>query len=81
MKTVHRSGAALPRSGVERPERFPGFPVVPLSNAPPTRAAATRVTSRRNRLNYFIYHYAELEGKALALTSAFSFQDRSISKD
>ena len=30
-------------------------------------------------LNYFIYPYAELDGKPVALTSAFSFQDRPIS--
>lgn len=30
-------------------------------------------------LNYFIYPYAEVDGKPVALTSAFSFQDRPIS--
>jgi transglutaminase-like putative cysteine protease len=34
---------------------------------------------KESPLNYFIYPYAELDGKPLALPSAFSFQDRPIS--
>lgn len=33
------------------------------------------------RLNYFIYPYAEVDGKPLALESQFSFQDRMTSSD
>ena len=32
-------------------------------------------------LNYFIYPYAELDGKPLALEFQFSFQDRASSSD
>ena len=34
-----------------------------------------------NPLNYFVYPYAELDGKPLALESKFSFQDRMSSSD
>jgi transglutaminase-like putative cysteine protease len=36
---------------------------------------------RGEPLNYFIYPYAEVDGKALALESKFSFQDRMASSD
>ncbi len=32
-------------------------------------------------LNYFIYPYAELDGKPFAVESKFSFQDRTSSSD
>ncbi len=36
---------------------------------------------RGDPLNYFIYPYAELDGKPFAVESKFSFQDRSSGRD